>query len=52
MSYIGDGIARQMAGAMFVCFLLGAALVAVCGWVVPWLWAAFLRPWLHALTAA
>lgn len=32
-----------------ICIAVGAALVAIVVWVVPWLWA-LIKPWLHQIT--
>ncbi|MFA5662394.1 hypothetical protein [Castellaniella sp.] len=45
---MGD-LSGAITAFMVVCGVVGAAIMAVLFWVVPWLWG-LIRPWLHAVT--
>ena len=49
MSYIGDGIARAMVGALIACVVITASVTTALIFGIPWLWG-LIKPWLHAVT--
>ncbi|QHJ81780.1 MAG: hypothetical protein [Caudoviricetes sp.] len=45
----GDHISKSITAFMVFCAILGGLAVAVCAWVIPWLWN-MVKPWIHSVT--
>jgi hypothetical protein len=45
-----DWFAQAILVFGIMCAVIGAAIVGLCFWLVPWLWEVA-KPWLHTVTA-
>jgi len=45
----GNGLDGAFTGLMIFCGLIGAVVMSLLFWGVPWLWA-IVKPWIHSVT--